>query len=259
MVNSTQKNPATLTNPDIGRAAGPVSGRMAGPVAGVDGCPAGWLAVRLDPDSGAARSAIYPDWPALARALADAARICVDMPIGLVDRGARPCDRAARARLPRARKSSVFPAPRRYMLGLTYHAVGAAARARGDAGLSIQAYNIMPKIAELDTALRPDDQDWVLETHPELAFHRLNAGVELPRKADPAGRAARRALLEAAGLGDVDALLAAHPRAQAKPDDVLDAAVCALVARDSLRDRAHRVPEGAPERDSRGLRMEIWY
>lgn len=248
MVNSRQKNPTSLTNPDAGA-----------PVAGVDGCRAGWLAIRLDPESGAGRSAIYPDWPALARALADAARICVDMPIGLIDRGARPCDRAARAQLPRARKSSVFAAPRRYMLGLTYQDVRDGARARGDAGLSIQAFNIMPKIAELDSALSPGDQDWVLETHPELAFHRLNAGAELPRKADPAGAAARRALLEAAGLADLDALLAAHPRAQAKPDDVLDAAVCALVARDSLCGRARRVPEGTPERDARGLRMEIWY
>ena len=251
MVNSTKKNAQALTNP----ATGP----HAAPVAGVDGCRAGWLAVRLEPGNGAPTSAIYPDWPALTRGLADAARICVDMPIGLVDRGARPCDRAARALLPRARKSSVFAPPRRYMLGLTYHAVRAAAQARGDAGLSIQAYNIMPKIAELDAALRPTDQNRVLETHPELAFYRLNAGAALPRKADPAGQTARRDLVTAAGLADIDRLLAAHPRAQAKADDVLDAAVCALVARDSLLGRAQRVPADPPERDARGLRMEIWY
>ncbi|WP_200342245.1 DUF429 domain-containing protein [Rhodovibrio sodomensis] len=225
----------------------------------MDGCRAGWLAVRLAAGNGAAESVIYPDWAALVRGLADVARICVDMPIGLADHGPRPCDRAARAILPRARKSSVFAPPRRYMLGLAYDGVRQAARARGDAGLSIQAFNIMPKIAELDSALRPADQGWVLETHPELAFHHLNAGNALPRKADRTGRAARRTLLAAAGLPGIDALLAAHPRAQAKPDDVLDAGVCALVARDSLHGRARRVPDGPPERDSRGLRMEIWY
>ena len=227
-------------------------------MAGIDGCRAGWVAVRLDPEGGPAASAVYPDWPALMRGLAAVQRLCVDMPIGLADHGARPCDTAARAQLPKARKSSVFAPPRRYMLGLSYDAVRRQARARGDAGLSIQAFNIMPRIAELDAALTPAEQDRILETHPELAFQRLNAGAALPRKADRTGRTARRDLLAAAGLPEIDRLLAAHPRDQAKADDLLDAGVCALVARDSLAGRARRVPE-APTRDARGLRMEIWF
>jgi predicted RNase H-like nuclease len=252
MVNSVEKNAGALTD-SVSRD------RTGGTVAGVDGCRGGWLAVRLDIRAGRADSAVYPDWPALARALGEVARIGVDMPIGLADGGRRACDRAARALLPRGRKASVFAPPRRYMLGLSYAEIRAAAAARGDAGLSIQAFNIMPRIAELDGALSPADQARVLETHPELAFHRLNAGRPLPRKADPAGREARRELLLAAGLGEVDALLAAHPRAEAKADDVLDACACALVARDQLAGRAQRVPAGAPERDARGLAMEIWY
>ena len=43
--------------------------------------------------------------------------IAVDMPIGLAERGPRACDIAARRVLPRGRKSSVFPPPRRAMLG----------------------------------------------------------------------------------------------------------------------------------------------
>jgi len=265
MVNNPVENSAALTN----RPAAPADAPADGPVAGVDGCWAGWLAVRFDPASGAVSSAIHPNWPALMQALGAVARICVDMPIGLAERGGRPCDRAARALLPRGRKSSVFAPPRRYMLGLSYDAVRAQARARGDAGLSIQAFNIMPKIAELDAALAPGnqcggdqgggDQERVLETHPELAFHRLNGGCALPRKADPAGRDARRALLIESGLEDIDRLLTAHPRQHAKADDVLDAGVCALVAAQSLRGRAQRVPETDPDRDARGLRMEIWY
>jgi predicted RNase H-like nuclease len=228
-------------------------------VAGVDGCRAGWIAVRFDPVSGAVASAVYPHWTAVLRALAGVARICVDMPVGLTDHGARTCDRAARAILPTARKSSVFAPPRRYMLGLSYACVRQAAQARDDAGLSIQAFNIMPKIAELDAALTPSDQERVLETHPELAFHRLNAGAALPRKATRDGQVARRALLAAGGLPGVDTLLDAHPRSVAKADDVLDAGVCALVARDTLQGGACRVPEHPPTCDARGLRMEIWY
>ncbi|WP_027287467.1 DUF429 domain-containing protein [Rhodovibrio salinarum] len=232
---------------------------MSGVVAGVDGCRGGWLAVRLDLADARVTSALYPDWPALAQALSGMARICVDMPIGLAEIGARPCDQAARALLPRWRKPSVFAPPRRYMLRLDFEAVRAAARTRGDAGLSIQAFNIMPKIADLDAALSPSDQEQVLEAHPELAFQRLNGGAALPRKADRAGRTVRRDLLVSAGLSEIDGLLSAHPRSQAKMDDVLDAGVCALVARDQLAGRARRVPETTPDRDARGLRMEIWY
>ena len=42
------------------------------------------------------------------------------------------------------------------------------------------------------------------------------------------------------------------------PDDVLDAAACALAARDMLKGRATRLPP-APRLDARGLKMEIWY
>jgi predicted RNase H-like nuclease len=229
-------------------------------VAGVDGCRAGWVAVLWRPGAAAPESLIRPDWPAMAAALAAAAAICVDIPIGLADAGRRDCDGAARALLGRARKgASVFPPPRRYMLGLGWPAASEAGQARGDGGLSIQAYNIMPKIAELDRALAPEDQARVYETHPELAFHRRNAWAALPPKARSAGRAPRLELLRAAGLPAPDALLDRHPRKDAKADDLLDAAVCAVVARDLLAGRAQRVPAGEPPTDARGLRMEIWF
>jgi predicted RNase H-like nuclease len=48
------------------------------------------------------------------------------------------------------------------------------------------------------------------------------------------------------------------PRRATAPDDLLDAAACALAAERILAGRARRVPDDPP-RDSRGLRMEIWY
>jgi hypothetical protein len=78
----------------------------------------------------------------------------VDMPIGLAESGPRPCDLAARALLPRGRKSSVFPSPRRYMLDCpdwpTAHALG---RRREGKGLSKETWNITGKIAEIDRAI----------------------------------------------------------------------------------------------------------
>ncbi|TIN07407.1 MAG: DUF429 domain-containing protein, partial [Mesorhizobium sp.] len=50
-------------------------------VVGVDGCRAGWIAVRRDP--GAAPSvAVFPSFAALLDALPADATVAVDMPIG---------------------------------------------------------------------------------------------------------------------------------------------------------------------------------
>ncbi len=123
-------------------------------------------------------------------------------------------------------------------------------------GISRQAWNLAAKIGELDRALAPADQARIREVHPEFVFLRLNQGRPLPRKKTAEGRAL--SLLAAAGLGGVAALMDRLPRRQAAPDDVLDAAACALAARDMLSGRATCLPTNPPV-DARGLRMEIWY
>ena len=65
-------------------------------VVGVDGCRAGWLAVRLN-RRGAPESRIFPDLASLWSACHQAALILVDIPIGLPEAANdRDCDRAAR-------------------------------------------------------------------------------------------------------------------------------------------------------------------
>lgn len=226
-------------------------------VAGVDGCKGGWLALTLC-DSGAPPSfAVARSWRGLD--LDGHAMLAVDMPIGLSEAGPRPCDIAARRHLPRGRKSSVFPPPRRAMLACaTWAEANALGRAREGTGLSHQAWNLTAKIRELDDALTPAAQARVREAHPELVFQRLHGAAPLPSKKTGAGRAARLALLERAGVAPLAPLLDALPRAQAQPDDLLDAAACALAAREILAGRATRLP-AQPPRDARGLRMEIWF
>jgi predicted RNase H-like nuclease len=227
-------------------------------VIGVDGCKAGWLAVVLNRGRLGPRLQIAPVWSDLP--LESAGMVAVDMPVGLADSGPRACDIAARRCLPPGRKSSVFPPPRRYMLDCRDWAeANALGRAREGCGLSHQAWNITAKIRELDRALTPAAQTRVREAHPELIFHRLNGWQPVPSKKTKAGRAARLDLLAAAGLGGVETLLARLPRGAAQPDDLLDAAACALAARNMLDGTAHRVPESDPPVDSRGLRMEIWF
>ena len=187
------------------------------------------------------------------------AMIAVDMPIGLAESGQRACEPAARKLLPAGRKSSVFTPPRRYMRDCRDWA---EANARGKAtegkGLSHQAWNIAHKIFEIDACLAPAEQGRVIEAHPELIFHRRNGGTPLPSKKTSEGREARLALLRANGLAASDHWFALFPRSQVARDDYLDAAACLMLARDRLAGRALRLPE-TPERDSRGLAMEIWY
>lgn len=215
-------------------------------VLGLDGCPSGWVAVRLE-DGRVADVAVVDDLAA-ALAAGPVSRIGIDMPVGLVD-GLRDTDRAARERLP-GRASSVFStAPRVVVDGwaagrLTTHAAAsAAARRVTGQGLSQQAWRLVPKMAEVErTAARRR----LTEVHPELAFATV-AGGPLPRKRSWPGVTERQRLLRRLGL----VLPRRFPRdAEAAPDDVLDAAICAWVA-DGLAGgpgRIERVPARTSQR-----------
>jgi predicted RNase H-like nuclease len=225
-------------------------------VAGVDGCRGGWLKVAFDTSRRRLCVDLAPSWPALD--LAEAALVAVDMPIGLADEGPRSCDLAARALLPRGRKSSVFAPPRRYMLACrSWREAQSAGRRREGVGLSKQSWNLAAKIAEIDRHVTPGDQARLREAHPELVFHALNAWRALPPKKTPEGADARRALLARHGI-DLGADALPFARRLAAGDDLLDAAACALAAERALAGRGCRLP-AAPGRDRRGLAMEIWY
>ena len=98
--------------------------------------------------------------------------LAVDIPIGLLDLGSRECDLVARKHLGPIRGRSVFPAPIRPMLGASSHqdacAIGRTIEGRG---LTLQAWNIAPKISEVDQLLResPGYRGVVREVHPRLA------------------------------------------------------------------------------------------
>ncbi len=178
----------------------------------------------------------------------------VDIPIGLTESGPRSCDLQARRLLGR-QASSVFTPPLRPMLL-------AATRAEADAirrsiegkGVGYQAFSIVGKIREVDGLMTPDLQVRVVETHPELCFQRL-AGL-MGKKREPEGFEARRRAL-AVVMPSFGHLLAVRSSKWA-PDDVLDALVCAWVAKGVADDTAEWVPE-EPEIDAKGLRMEMWF
>jgi len=228
-------------------------------LAGVDGCRGGWVVALRTPPTGIVTVTVVPDVPALVRTTRRCAAVALDMPIGLPDTGPRACDTLTRAALG-PRRASVFPAPPRAVLGATTYAE-ACERARQATGraLSQQAFNLLPKITAVDSALRADP-DWaarVHEVHPELAFACLDAGRPMAHpKRDPRGAAARRARIDVAFPEDFEHARAAIPRRDAADDDLLDALACLWSAGRIAARGALRLPEDAP-RDAAGLPMQI--
>jgi predicted RNase H-like nuclease len=225
-------------------------------VAGLDGCRGGWMMVRLDTSNRQISVDFTPTWQALD--FSGLALAAVDMPIGLADTGPRACDLAARALLPRGRKSSVFAPPRRYMLACrSWESAHLEGRRREGVGLSKQSWNLIAKIDEIDRHIEPRDQERLREVHPELVFHNLNGWRALPPKKTSEGAGRRRAILARHGI-DFGSDEPSVPRRLAGADDLLDAAACALAAEYVLSGRGCRLPP-EPTRNRRGLRMEIWY
>jgi len=224
-------------------------------IIGVDGCRTGWLGVIWDGGM-AASAAVYPAFSDILKL--EAHFIAVDMPIGFPERaeaGGRACERLAR-KLIGLRRASVFSSPARITLGgRDYAEASKLNRAASDnIGISSQAFNIFPKIREVDALMTPDLQIRLAEVHPEVSF-RLMKGQELayPKK-KIAGHAERRALLEQAGFPL--STLKSPPKGGWSEDDLLDACACAWSALRLAQGQGLRLPE-TPEYDALGLRMEI--
>jgi predicted RNase H-like nuclease len=121
-------------------------------VLGVDGCREGWVVVALD-DGAFAGASRFETFDEVLAVGVGAEAIGVDMPIGLLGRGARACDRLVRAELG-PRRSSVFAVPpRAALMQETYADANAACARLAGFGLSKQLWNLKAKILEVDSAL----------------------------------------------------------------------------------------------------------
>jgi len=251
-------------------------------ICGVDGCRAGWVVASVTANpSGPHHVQIHivsrlADDPALLTC----ACVGIDMPIGLPSTArpaARRCDRLARELLSPTRSASIFSPPCREVLGASdYKAALVINRAVLGVGISKQAYNIVPKIAELDTwlaTLSAPSRGRIVEVHPELSFLHLarkSSGdlkaLPPPPKKTAAGHAARLSLLQSGGLASVNRSpvslsqqITALRRGRARDfavDDVLDALAAAWSALRHARGESICLP-GERGRDERGLLMQI--
>ena len=222
-------------------------------VVGVDGFRAAWIAVVLE-DGRFAGAEMFVTLRTLVDRYADAAALGVDVPIGLLERGVRAADLAARAFVG-PRRSSVFLTPPRPVLeSATYAAAGTLHRSLNDSGMAKQAYALRAKILEADEIVAPHDH--IYEVHPEISFCAM-AGEPLPfAKKTWNGLLRRIGLLREAGI-EIPEQLAAGVAA---PDDVVDAAAVAWSADRMARGWAKQLPTDGGEMDPRtGREISIWY
>jgi len=208
--------------------AGFIKEGISRPAAGVDGCRGGWCVVTTNHPAFVCATFVEvlktcPEGP-----------IYLDMPIGLPRPGqSRPCDTLARQQLGR-RACSVFSAPAREWLGQPFKALR---------GVSLQAWNLFARIAEVDAVMTPQLQTRVREAHPELVWRVRLGHPPVHSKRSPEGRAERLALLpDPAGE---------PPPRGASRHDLVDAWGLWLAACDG---KGYFL---GGQLDERGLRMEI--
>jgi predicted RNase H-like nuclease len=227
-------------------------------LAGVDGCPGGWVAVTES--GGRLGACVYPNWVKLMQSVGRAAVIAVDIPIGLPTSGARRCDLEARRYLGVPRGSSVFPTPMRACITPgSYDLLGARCRRIDGRGLSKQAFNLLPKIREIDQYLldHPRDRSRIHEVHPEVSFAAWNDGHALVhRKTCVSGRRERERLIDMHWNGKRERLWALLQGNGCRRDDFNDALAALWTGRRIASGIARRLPS-VVELDERGLRMEI--
>ena len=254
---------------------------------GVDGCPAGWFYVALD-GAGAWCCGVVDRLRDIVDQADAADRVCVDIPIGLPDKGRpepRACDLEARKALG-SRSRSVFPAPTRealvydleeasvrasrelvdkyYRTACKRNRDATADRKAGTKGvrLSQQTFLIIPKIREADELLRESDKARriILEVHPELCFWALNGGEAMQHGKKASGGRGRRERLEvleacwpgAKAAGEIGQL---YRRRDVAWDDIVDAMAAAATGR---ADPLNRLP-AQPPADAMGLPMQmVW-
>jgi predicted RNase H-like nuclease len=236
-------------------------------LAGVDACRAGWIAAVAAAGSARAQIMVYRKFSDLIDELGANAVIAVDMPIGLPDRirgAGRGPEQAIRPLLG-PRQSSVFSIPARAAVEAeTYGEACARALETSDPPrkVSRQAFNLFPKILEIDAILRADPavRPRLIECHPEFSFCRLNNGTPMrtPKKIKGAVSAdgiAERVTLLGRHFSNCDVFVAGPPSGAAM-DDVVDAAVNLVMAGRHADGLTVPFPSN-PARDRYGISIAI--
>jgi predicted RNase H-like nuclease len=231
--------------------------------AGIDGCKLGWILISFDEGEEAYR-AIETD-EGLKAAFEEFDRIFIDMPIGLEDeKYTRECDAQLRKALGAEYSSSVFTPPIRPALHApSYAEANMVSFDYTEKKLSLQAWNITPKIKLIDRLLTSEEsfKEKVLESHPELLYQHLNDGMIFQKKNLKKGIHHRLGLIvdeEPVADDFFRDIKEEYRRSDIGEDDIVDAMVLALYAKWSKDKPIKTLPKVA-EVDSEGLPKAVHY
>ena len=228
-------------------------------VIGIDSARAGWICAELR--SGRDISFLLFETVSKAcRVHRDADKILIDIPIGLTSDGPRRCDQLARRQLG-IRRNSVFSPPCREAIYQKDYvsACNVNERLTGKR-ISKQAWNISPKIREMDEFLQshPDLTGKIIEAHPELSFAAFSGHPMYQNKKTVKGFEERFRLLSNhiySFKKSYDDARSLWNKSKVSNDDLLDASVLALAAMQN--DWSLLSLPDPPEYDRRHLPMQI--
>lgn len=231
--------------------------------AGIDGCKLGWILISFTETE--EKYQILETKEALKEAMTSYDRIFIDMPIGLEDVDyTRECDALLRKQLGSEYSSSVFSPPIRPALyAPSYVEANMISFEYNEKKLSLQAWNITPKIRMVDELLRenPEFKEKVFESHPEYLYQKLNGGMIYQKKNLKKGIRHRLELIEEhEPIADdfFRDIKEEWRRSEVGEDDIVDAMVLALYAKRSETDGIRSIPEEI-EFDSEGLPKAVHY
>lgn len=231
--------------------------------AGIDGCKAGWVIISFT-EAEEHFKIIHTD-EELLEAFQVYDRVFIDMPIGLEDEEYhRECDVLLRSELGSEYAPSVFTPPIRPALDApTYVEANVISYDWTEKKLSLQAWNITPKIKAIDTILREDEslKEKIHESHPELLFQKLNGGMIYQKKNLKKGVKHRLELIsrhEPEAEEFFRIIKEEYRRSEVGEDDIVDAMALAYAAKTSIKKGIKTLPE-SPTYDSEGLIKAIHY
>lgn len=224
---------------------------------GIDGCKIGWLFVSFD--EGNERYEVLESKEQLEERLLETDRTFIDMPIGLEDEEyTRECDALMRKEVGATYSPSIFSPPIRPALAApSYVEANMISYEYTEKKLSLQSWNITPKIQMIDDLLTKHDglQEKVLESHPEHLFQKLNEGEIFQKKNLKKGIKHRLKLIEEEEpivdefFRDIKEK---YRRNEVSEDDIVDAMVLALYAKRSIDKPIKTIPKEV-EKDAKGL------
>lgn len=153
--------------------------------------------------------------------------ILIDMILGLEKTGApRPFDRKAKALLGKWHSRVFLAPPIKALQATTYKEACQYAYASTGKKISIQCYNLFPKIR----ALQNLNDSRLIEYHPEIAFMQMNQGNVVTDSKKSAPGIDKRIQLIAQRIPNYRELIATHLKQKYAMDDLLDSTALALIA-----------------------------